>query len=67
MIRKANKNAIRTMKKRGVQEIDSTQLGKDLDAAAQNVWKALVGKVYSQQELDLVLKYRAEYRKKHKK
>ncbi len=67
VIRKANKNAIRTMKKRGVQEIDSTQLGKDLDAAAQNVWKALVGKVYSQQELDLVLKYRAEYRKKHKK
>ena len=35
------------------------------DAAAQQVWKALVGKVYTQAQLDEVLKYRAAYRVKH--
>jgi hypothetical protein len=31
------------------------------------VWKQLVGKVYTQQELDMVLKYRDEFRAKNKK
>ena len=34
---------------------------------AQEVWKQLVGKVYTQQELDMVIKYRDEYRAKHGK
>jgi len=67
VIRKANKNALRTMEKRGVKQVDTPpDLIRDLDDASKKVWKDLVGKVYSQKELDLVLKYRDEYRKKHK-
>ena len=33
---------------------------------AQEVWKELVGKVYSQAELDMVLKHRDEFRAKKK-
>jgi TRAP-type C4-dicarboxylate transport system substrate-binding protein len=36
------------------------------DAAAQQVWQDLVGKVYTQAQLDEVLKYRAQYRAKPK-
>ena len=34
---------------------------------SQEAWKELVGKIYSKDELDMVLKYRDEYRAKHKK
>jgi hypothetical protein len=40
-------------------------MAADFEKRSQEVWKELVGKVYSQEDLDLVLKYRAEYRAKH--
>ena len=46
---------------------DAGAMLADFDKAAQDVWKDLVGKVYTQKELDVVLKSRAEYRAKHPK
>ena len=37
----------------------------DFTKQAQDVWKDLTGKIYSKEELDMVLKYRDEYRAKH--
>ena len=34
---------------------------------SKDAWKDMVGKIYSQEELDMVIKYRDEYRAKHKK
>ena len=39
---------------------------REFDKAAQEVWKELVGKVYTQKELDQVLQYRDEYRANNK-
>jgi hypothetical protein len=36
----------------------------DFTKQAQDVWKDLTGKVYSKEELDMVLKYRDEFRSK---
>ena len=33
---------------------------------SQDLWKEMVGKIYTQDELDTVIKYRDEYRAKHK-
>jgi TRAP-type C4-dicarboxylate transport system substrate-binding protein len=40
-------------------------LQQAFDTAAQQGWKALVGKLYSQQDLDVVTKNRASFRAKH--
>jgi hypothetical protein len=37
----------------------------DFEKNAQEVWKELEGKVYSKEELEMVIKYRDEYRAKH--
>jgi len=66
VIRKANEDAKATMTRKGLVVVPSpATMTADFDKASQDVWKDLVGKVYSQQELDLVLKYRKEYRDKH--
>ena len=62
-IRKENENALKIMVSKGVKVVTTApatvdQFRKD----GETVWKELVGKVYSQDELDMVLKYRAEYR-----
>jgi TRAP-type transport system periplasmic protein len=64
-VRKDNKNAAKQMQRKGVQivQVDAAMVA-DFQKAAEQVWKNLVGKVYSQAELDMVLKYRAEYRQK---
>ena len=64
-VRKDNKNAEKQMQRKGVQitSVDAAMVA-DFQKAAEQVWKNLVGKVYSQDELDMVLKYRAEYRAK---
>jgi TRAP-type transport system periplasmic protein len=64
-VRKDNKNAEKQMQRKGVQitNVDAAMVA-DFQKASEQVWKNLVGKVYSQDELDMVLKYRAEYRAK---
>jgi TRAP-type transport system periplasmic protein len=67
-VRKDNEEAKKQMKRKGIKivDVDADMVAK-FDAAAEKVWKKLVGKVYSQDDLDTVLKYRQEYRDKKKK
>ncbi len=68
VIRKANEDAKKTMTRKGVAITPTpAAMTAELEKAAQQVWKDLVGKVYSKEELDMVLKYRDEYRAKHAK
>jgi TRAP-type transport system periplasmic protein len=68
VIRKANNEAKATMIKRGVTVTKTPQATIDaFDKAAQEVQNELAGKMYSKQELDMVIKYRDEYRAKNKK
>ena len=63
-VRKSNRRAKRAMKRAGVKTIDTPPaLVAEFDQAAQDVWKQLAGKVYSQKQLDKVLEYRAKCRK----
>ena len=67
-IRKANEDAKSTMAKKGV-KISNTppEVIAEFDKVALQVQKELTGKVFSQAELDMVLKYREEFRAKKKK
>jgi TRAP-type C4-dicarboxylate transport system substrate-binding protein len=67
VIRKANEDGKSAMSKKGVTVVQ-TPVGMvdDFTKQAETVWKDLVGKVYSQEELDMVVKYRDEYRAKKK-
>ncbi|MGE0399022.1 MAG: TRAP transporter substrate-binding protein DctP [Kofleriaceae bacterium] len=67
VLRKANEDAKSTMTRKGVTIVNTPQSVVDeFTKAALEVHKQLVGKIYSQEELDMVLKYRAEYRAKKK-
>lgn len=64
-IRKDNESAKKQMLKKGVKVSDTpAAMIADFDKAAQAVWKELTGKVFSQAELDMVLKHRADFRAK---
>jgi TRAP-type transport system periplasmic protein len=66
VIRKANDEAAKTMARKGVTTVASPPaMVSEFEKAAQEVWKDLVGKVYTQAELDEVIKWRDEYRAKH--
>jgi TRAP-type C4-dicarboxylate transport system substrate-binding protein len=68
VIRKANEDAKGTMTRKGVTVIQTPPgMVDEFTKDSQDAWKELVGKVYSQDELNTVLKYRDEYRAKHKK
>jgi TRAP-type C4-dicarboxylate transport system substrate-binding protein len=68
VIRKANDDAKSTMARKGVQIITSPpEMIAEFTKASAEVQKELVGKVYSKEELDMVLKHRDEYRAKKKK
>jgi TRAP-type transport system periplasmic protein len=68
VIRKANEEAKTTMTNKGVTVVQTPVAMIDEFAKyAAQVQKDLVGKVYSQEELDMVIKYRDEYRAKNKK
>jgi TRAP-type transport system periplasmic protein len=68
VIRKANEDAKGTMTRKGITVVQTpAAMIDEFTKDSQDAWKELVGKVYSQAELDMVLKYRAEYRAKHKK
>lgn len=66
-IRKDNESAKKQMMSKGVSLVTSSPaMIADFTAAAQATWKELAGKVYSQAELDMVIKYRDEFRAKKK-
>lgn len=65
-IRKDNESARKQMERKGVKITEtSADLISTFDKAAQDVWKELAGKMYTKAELDMVLKYRDEYRAKN--
>lgn len=65
IIRRDNETARNQMIRKGVKDVPTPpEMVRDFDKAAQEVWQELVGKVYSQAELDMVLEYRGEYRAK---
>jgi len=67
VIRKANEDAKATMAKKGVTVSQTpTAMVDDFTKNAKEIWNELVGKIYSKEELDMVVKYRDEYRAKHK-
>ena len=68
VIRKANEDAKATMIKKGITVVQTpVAMVDDFTKNALEVQKALIGKVYSQEDLDAVLKYRDEFRAKNKK
>jgi len=68
VIRKANEDAKSTMARKGVTIVQSPPaLVDEFTKNALEVHKQLVGTLYSQKELDMVMKYRDEYRAKNKK
>jgi len=64
-VRSDNTQSLKQLKRKGITVVttDATMI-TDFTTAAEAVWKELVGKIYTQAELDDVLKYRAEYRAK---
>jgi TRAP-type C4-dicarboxylate transport system substrate-binding protein len=67
VIRKANEDAKNTMQRKGITVVQTPPaMETDFTKQSQEIWKDLVGKIYSKEELDMVLKYRDEYRAKHK-
>lgn len=68
VIRKANDDAKNTMTKKGVTVVQTpVAMVDEFTKNAAEVQKALVGKVYEQADIDMVIKYRDEYRAKNKK
>jgi TRAP-type C4-dicarboxylate transport system substrate-binding protein len=65
VIRKANEDAKTTMTKKGITVVQTpVAMVSDFEKAAQETGKDLTGKVYSKEELDMVIKYRDEFRAK---
>jgi TRAP-type C4-dicarboxylate transport system substrate-binding protein len=65
-IRKDNESSKKTMLRKGVKVSDTpAAMQADFDKAAAAVWAELTGKMFTKAELDMVLKYRDEYRKAH--
>ncbi len=66
VIRKANDDAKSTMARKGITIVQTpTAMVDDFNKQAHDAWTELAGKIYSKEELDMVLKYRDEYRAKH--
>ncbi len=66
-LRKDNDVAQRTMTRKGVTVSETpADMVAEVDSAAQALWKEQVGKLYSKEELEMVLAARAEYRSKAK-
>ncbi|MDQ3367322.1 MAG: TRAP transporter substrate-binding protein DctP [Myxococcota bacterium] len=67
-IRKANEDAKSTMSRKGVTVVPTPAATvEEFRKNAATVQQELVGKIYSKEELDMVLKYRDEFRAKGKK
>ncbi|HET9991933.1 MAG TPA: TRAP transporter substrate-binding protein DctP [Kofleriaceae bacterium] len=67
-IRKANEDARSTMTRKGITVVQTpVAMVDEFTKQAHDSWTDLTGKIYSKDELDMVIKYRDEYRAKHKK
>jgi TRAP-type transport system periplasmic protein len=67
-IRKANEDAKGTMSRKGVTIVQTPiAMVDEFNKMSNEIWNELVGKVYSKEELKMVLDAREEYRAKHKK
>jgi TRAP-type transport system periplasmic protein len=67
VIRKANEDAKTTMTRKGITVVQTPiAMVSDFEKNAQEVWKELTGKIFSKEELDMVMKYREEFRNKSK-
>ncbi len=65
-VRRDNKRAHKAIVRAGVKVIETPEATKaEFQKLAEQVWSEMVGKLYSQKDLDRVLKYRAEYRAKN--
>jgi TRAP-type C4-dicarboxylate transport system substrate-binding protein len=66
-IRKANEDAKGTMSRKGVQVVPTPiAMVDEFTKQATELWSELAGKLYSKEELKMVLDARDEYRAKHK-
>ena len=67
-IRRDNKRALKALKREGMKIIESPQeMIEEFEEVAEKMWQAGVGTAYTQDELDMVLKYRKKYRDKQAK
>jgi len=67
-VRGDDKAAYRAIIRKGVKIMKTPDdLAGKLDVLAQEAWHELAGKLYSKDELEMVIKYRDEYRAKHPK
>jgi TRAP-type C4-dicarboxylate transport system substrate-binding protein len=67
-IRKSNEDAKGTMSRKGVTVVNTPVAMIDqFTKASTEIWQELAGKIYSKEELKMVLDARDEYRTKHKK
>lgn len=67
VIRKANEEARRTILRKGITVVDAPkEMVDELAGVAAQVQKEMTGKVFSQEELDMVIKHRDAYRAKKK-
>ncbi len=68
VIRKANEDAKGTMARKGVTIVPTpAAMVDEFTKLSTEVHGELVGKIYEKSELEMVMKFRAEYRAKHKK
>jgi TRAP-type C4-dicarboxylate transport system substrate-binding protein len=68
VIRKSNEDAKGTMTRKGVAVIPTPiAMIDEFTKASTEIWNELTGKLYSKEELKMVLDARDEYRTKHKK
>jgi TRAP-type C4-dicarboxylate transport system substrate-binding protein len=65
VIRKANEDAKTTMTRKGITVVQTpVAMVDEFTKQAEAIWHELAGKVYSKEELEMVLKYRKEFREK---
>ena len=65
VIRKANEDAKTTMTRKGITVVQTpVAMVDEFRKQAQDAWTELAGKLYSKEELELVLKHRKEFREK---
>jgi TRAP-type C4-dicarboxylate transport system substrate-binding protein len=68
VIRKDNEDAKGTMSRKGVTVVQTPIAMIDqFTKASTEIWNELAGKLYTKEELKMVLDAREEYRAKHKK
>jgi len=66
VIRKANDDAKATMTRKGITVVNTpVTMVDEFTKDSKEAWNEMVGKIYSKEELDMVLKFRDEYRAKH--